>query len=68
MATEPKYCQNSEYNKRLLKVSDDYVALLKIQLQDRLSKMKAGAWNIIKASDNPKLKKICQELDKLEIK
>lgn len=62
-----KNIHNSEYNRRMLKVAEEYTALMKIQMKMKLDKMKEGAWNIANNSKNPELKKVCRELDKLKI-
>jgi len=62
-----EYCQDSEYNRRLIKLTDNYLALFRIQMQEKLATFKAGAWNIAKSSKNPELIKICEEIDKIVI-
>ena len=68
MSNTRKEVHDSEYNRKLIKVTREYAALLKIQLKTKVKKMKEGAWNIANASNNPKLKEVCRELDKLELK
>ena len=59
--------QDIEYNRRLAKLSENYLALFKLQMQEKLDKFKSGAWNIANISKNPELKKVCEELDKIEL-
>lgn len=66
--SEKEYCQDSKFNRHLLSITDNYSALLKVQVQEKIRKMKEGARNIANRSNNPELLKICRELDKIEIK
>lgn len=68
MSNERKEIHDSEYNRRLMKLSEQYLALVKIQLQVKLKELKDGARTIANNSKNPELKKVCDKLDKYEIK
>jgi hypothetical protein len=68
MSQEEKEYQNSEYNRRVVKVTEQYLALVKIQLQNKLKEMKDGARLIANRSKNPELQKIVDKLDRYEIK
>lgn len=68
MNNPKKEVHNSEYNRRLIKLSEQYLGLVKIKLQTQIKEMKEGARNIAMKSKNPELMKICDKLDKLEIK
>lgn len=61
-----KEFHNSEYNRRLVKVVQNYHALLRVQMKTKLKELQEGARAI--AGDNPELQKVCTKLDQLEIK
>jgi len=61
-----KYCQDSPFNRHILKITEQYSALLKLRLEKQLEDMKKGAHQIAAGSKNPKLKEICEKLDQLK--
>ena len=64
---EPQYAQDSLYNRKLIGITEKYMALLKFQMKKDLETLKKDAWEIASRSDNPKVKDACRELDRLEI-